>query len=81
VLRGEPETRQQPVEATNSDGRGDLRVTYVPREDATPEGELAALAAVYALVIQAHERNKAAAPATERRKEVNQQQRRQGQEY
>jgi len=77
-LRGEQETRQQPVEATNSDGRGDLWVTYVPREDATPEGELAALTAVYALVIQAYERNMAAAPATMRRKEVNSRARRQG---
>ena len=41
MLGSEPETRQQPVEATNSDRRGDLRVTYVPREDATPEGKLA----------------------------------------
>ena len=79
-MRSEPGTRQQPVEATNSDGRCDLRVTYVPREDATPEGELAALAAVYALVIQAHERNMAAAPATRRRKEVNPEERRQGQD-
>jgi hypothetical protein len=69
VLSGEPGTQRQLAETTNSDGRGDLRVTYVPREDATPEGELAALAAVYALVIQAHERNKTAAPATMRRKE------------
>ncbi len=26
---------------------GSLRVSYAPREDATPEGELAAIAAVY----------------------------------
>jgi hypothetical protein len=58
-LRGEPETRQQPIEATNSDGRGDLRVTYVPREDATPEGELAALTAVYRfLLFHRHETSK-----------------------
>ena len=44
-------------------------VTYTPWPEATPEGELAALAAVYAFVIGAHEQKKAAAPAT-RRKEV-----------
>jgi hypothetical protein len=37
------------------------RVAYFPRKDATPEGDLAALAAAYALVIQAHEQEKAAA--------------------
>jgi hypothetical protein len=58
----------------------DTRLDYLPREDATPEGELAALAAVYALVIQAHERNMAAALANERRKEVNSEERRQGQD-
>jgi hypothetical protein len=58
----------------------DPRLDYLPREDATPEGELAALAAVYALVIQAHERNMAAAPANERRKEVNSEEWRQGQD-
>jgi hypothetical protein len=58
----------------------DPRLDYLPREDATPEGELAALAAVYALVIQAHEQKKAAAPATRRRKGVDPEERRQGQE-
>jgi hypothetical protein len=48
----------------------DPRVFYSPREDATPEGELTALAAVYAFVLQAH-RQKAAAPATRRRKGVS----------
>ena len=43
-----------------------LRVAYFPRKDATPEGELAALAAVYAFLIRVYERNKATAPATER---------------
>jgi hypothetical protein len=55
------------------------RVIYSPREDITPEGELTTLAAVYAFVIQAHERKKAAAPATRRRKEVDPEERRQGQ--
>ena len=58
----------------------DPRLDYLPREDATPEGELAALAAVYALVIQAHERNMAAALANEKRKEVNSEEWRQGQD-
>jgi hypothetical protein len=55
------------------------RVIYSPREDVTPEGELAMLAAVYAFVLRAHQK-KAAAPATMRRKEVDPEKRRQGQE-
>jgi hypothetical protein len=55
-------------------------VTYAPCPDATPEGELAALTATYAFVIQAHEQKKAAAPAKERRKEVDSEERRQGQD-
>ena len=39
---------------------GEPRLVYVPREDATPEGELAALAAVFAFVIRCHEEKKAA---------------------
>jgi hypothetical protein len=36
-----------------SSGKGaDDRISYSPRQDATPEGELAALAAVYAFVLQ-----------------------------
>ena len=31
------------------------RAVYTPREDATPEGELAALAAVYAFMLNCHE--------------------------
>jgi hypothetical protein len=42
------------------DAKGGPRVTYASRPDATPEGELTALAAVYAFVIQAHERKAAA---------------------
>jgi hypothetical protein len=61
-------------------GAGDSRVTYTPRPGTTPEAELAALAAVYAFVIQAHEQKKAAAPANERRKEVDSEERRQGQD-
>jgi hypothetical protein len=58
----------------------DPRLDYLPREDATPESELVALAAVYAFVIQAHERNIFAAPATRRREEVDPEERRQGQD-
>ena len=36
------------------------RVLYSPRVDATPEGELAALAAVYALILDCHAKKKAA---------------------
>jgi hypothetical protein len=37
-----------------------LRLVYVPREDATAEGELAASAAIYRFVLQHHEKKKAA---------------------
>jgi hypothetical protein len=67
-------------ESARWDAAGDSRVIYAPRPDATPEGELAALTATYAFVIQAHERNMAAAPANERRKEVDPEERRQGQD-
>ena len=43
--------------------RGDKnypRLTYVPREDATPESELATLAAVYAFILERRERKQAA---------------------
>ena len=36
------------------------RLTYTPRPDATPEGELAALTAVYQFILVAHTRKKAA---------------------
>lgn len=36
------------------------RVTYAPHLDATPEGELAALASVYRFVLDRHEAKKAA---------------------
>jgi hypothetical protein len=39
------------------------RITYVPRPDATPESELDALAAVYAFVLEAHAKKKAATPS------------------
>jgi hypothetical protein len=52
-------------------------VTYAARPDATPEGELAGLSAVYEFVIRAHEQKKAAAPDHERAEggEVSRQQR------
>ena len=74
----ETDAKDAKCESARWDAAGDSRVIYAPRPDATPEGELAALAAVYALVIQAHERNMAAAPANERRKEVDLEQRRPG---
>jgi hypothetical protein len=52
------------------------RVIYSPREDVTPEGELATLAAVYAFALRAHHQKKAAAPATMRRNEVDPEERR-----
>jgi hypothetical protein len=35
-----------------------LRLIYVPREDATPEGEHSALAAVYRFILERHECSK-----------------------
>ena len=37
----------------------DPRIAYTPLPDATPEGELEALAAVYAFVLDCHDRKKA----------------------
>jgi hypothetical protein len=42
-------------------GAGDSRVTYSPRPDATPEGELTALAAVYRFLLDRRERSDVAA--------------------
>lgn len=36
------------------------RITYSPREDASPESELDTLAAVYAFILQCHADNNAA---------------------
>jgi hypothetical protein len=74
----ETNAKDAKCESARWDAAGDSHVIYAPRPNATPEGELAALAAVYALVIQAHERNMAAAPANERRKEVDPEERRPG---
>jgi hypothetical protein len=76
----ETNAKDAKCESTHRDGAGDSRVSYSPRPDATPEGELAALAAVYAFVIGAHEQKKTVATATRRRKEVDPEERRQGQE-
>ena len=46
---------------TRQDANGGSSITYTLRPDATPEGELAALAAAYAFVLQVHERNEVAA--------------------
>ncbi len=40
------------------------RITYVPRPDATPEGEIEALADVYAFVLRCAEERKKGGPAT-----------------
>ena len=75
----ETNAKDAKCESARRDAAGDSCVIYAPRPEATPEGELAALTATYAFVIQAHERKKAAAPATRSRKEVNPEERRQGQ--
>ena len=35
-----------------------VRISYVPREDATPEGELVALVAIYRYVLERHDGRK-----------------------
>ena len=35
-----------------------VRISYFPREDATPEGELAALVAIYRYVLERHDGRK-----------------------
>jgi hypothetical protein len=56
--------RKKTLSASAPAGYGDVmdsaRVTYAPRADATPEGELAALAAVYAFILECHAKKKAA---------------------
>lgn len=44
----------------------DKTIAYTPRPDATPESELDALAAVYAFVLECHERQKVADPTGDR---------------
>ena len=66
ALSAGPATGSQAYPAARSNRKGtaaEPRLVYVPRDDATPEGELAALAAAYAFVIRCHEEKKAAAGA------------------
>ena len=44
---------------------GTLHITYRPRVDTTPEGELSALASVYAYVLKSHDSKRANKPAPE----------------
>ena len=76
----ETNAKDAKCEIARRDAAGDSRVIYAPCPDATPEIELATLAAVFKFVIQAHERKKAVAPANEKGKEVNSEERRQGQD-
>ncbi len=48
------------VEKDESGRAGGPPITYTPRPDVTPEGELTALAAVYRFVVERHEEKKAA---------------------
>ena len=66
IGRGRREPHLQRLTARTAAGLGgptasELRIGYRPRADATPEGELAALATVYALVLERHGRVKTAA--------------------
>lgn len=38
------------------------RISYTPRSDATPEGEIAALASVYRLILGCHAKKKGTRP-------------------
>ena len=76
MLSGEPVTQRPLVEATNLDEPGGPRVTYTPHPGTTPESELAALAAVSTRSSW----NVVAAPANEKGKEVDSEERRQGQD-
>lgn len=54
--------------STRKGATSDQRVTYLPREDTTPEIELAAIAAVYGFVLGRYEQVRASAeelPTTE----------------
>ena len=42
---------------------GSARIVYTPHPDATPEGELSALATVYSFVLRCQEEKKKAVPA------------------
>ncbi len=42
-----------------------MHISYRPRADTTPEGELSALASVYAYVLKSHDSKKADKPAPE----------------
>jgi hypothetical protein len=42
-----------------------LRISYGPRFDATPEAEIAALAAAYRFILDSHAQKKATEPAPE----------------
>ncbi len=50
--------RDTKLSASLQGAMGSPCVSYVPREDATPEGELAALAAVYRFVLERHDERK-----------------------
>lgn len=70
-MEREQKTQWHLVEETSWEAKGGPSVNYFSHADATPEGELAALADVYALVIRAHEREKADASQNKVGKEAN----------
>jgi hypothetical protein len=57
--QGDGANSHTPVDSAPS--ASNPRVTYRPHSDATPEGELFALAAVYAFVLKCHEHKQMAA--------------------
>ena len=56
----ETDAKDAKHDGARRDALGEPRLVYVPREDATPEGELAALAAAFSFVIRCHEAKRAA---------------------
>ena len=54
------DSKNAPFDDPRRSAPGRPRVTYVPREDATPEGELSTLAATYNYLLKCRERRLAA---------------------
>ena len=52
----ETNAKDAKCESARRDAKGSPSVTYTPRPDASPEGELTALANVYRFLLDRHER-------------------------
>ena len=65
----ETDAKDVKQDGARRDALDETRLVYVPREDATPEGELAALTAAYSFVIRCHEAKRESPEPTAARKE------------